>query len=105
MVLLRGLIAGLFLMSCLIFSPSFVLAGEVENMKSHPVANQNWGLDYAWDLILGVALIPLHIVLAFTYAPGEQFMKGKAYNAEYAKDGYYRTHARWWDPWFYHQET
>jgi len=75
-----------------------------EELKAMPVAKNVTPMDSAFDQAAGFVLIPLHVLLAVTYAPGEQNMKGNAYKGEYARHGYYRHHARWWDPFFYHHD-
>lgn len=93
---------GLLLIGLLVFAASPVFAGET--CESLPVATQESEVDSALDQIFGVAMIPAHIVMAVSYAPGEGYRRGKAYKGEYARHGFVRHHARWWDPFFYYHE-
>lgn len=84
----------------LLLCVSFVLVpvqSSAEGMKALPVAQHG-----ALEQLAGVAMIPVDIFLAMFYAEGETYVEGRTYEGDYARHGYNRTHARWWDPFFYH---
>lgn len=94
-------IAEFLLVIALVLFPSLSFAlDSAERMESLPIAKQVGPFEQA----IGVASIPIDIVKAVFYAGGESYIRGNAYKGDYARHGFYRTHARWWDPFFYHHE-
>lgn len=68
--------------------------------RSIPVAKQDGLLEQG----LRVVFVPVDLLNGILNAEGEFYAKGRAYKGEYARHGYYRTHARWYDTFLYHHE-
>ncbi len=86
---------GLLIVLALVAMPCLGMADE---MKATPIATDVG----AWEQLSGVLMIPVDILLAMTYAEGEMAEEGRLYEGDYARHGYNRKHARWWDPFFFH---
>lgn len=68
--------------------------------RSIPIAKQDGLLEQGFRVIY----IPVDILNGVLNAQGEFYAKGRAHQGQYARHGYYRTHARWYDPFLYHHE-